>query len=306
MVSIVTKVIKGKEYLYLVDSIREKERVIQKTIKYIGKKRPINKHEFKSMLLSYKRGDWILTNFQNQLSCPEHHQMHQVSEEYHKYWRELDSTSQEKEKERFLSNFIANSNAIEGSTLTPQDTFNYLFNDLTPSGKSKKELFMASNLLKAWRYLEHNVKTFPAPKHIQEMHKLVNQEIESEQTLGKFKRVQNYIGEVYTTSYLFVEERMKELLVVLKNAYHGVDNFEVAFQSHAQFEIIHPFVDGNGRVGRLLLNWLLMHKKLMPLAIPFKKRAEYIIALNNARKGKIEAISRFCYTEYLEQYKFMG
>ena len=305
MASIVTKTIKGKEYLYLVDSVREKERVIQRTIKYVGKKRPINKHEFNSMLLSYKKEDWILNNFQDQLSYQEHHQMHQASEKYRKYLQSLDSTSQEKEKERFLSNFIANSNAIEGSTLTPEDTFNYLFNDLTPSGKSKKELFMASNLLKAWRYLENNVKMFPTQKHILEMHKLVNKEIESEQTLGKFKQVQNYIGEVYTTSYLFVEERIKELFLVLKKAYKNVDDFEVAFQSHAQFEIIHPFVDGNGRVGRLLLNWLLMHKKLMPLAISFKKRAEYITALNNARNGKMEAICQFCYTEYLVQYEFM-
>ena len=305
MGSLLTKVIKGNEYLYLVDSIRVKDRIIQKTIKYVGKKRPINKHEFDCMLLSYKKEDWILKDFQDLLSYQEQHQMRQASQKYQNYLRQLDQTSREKEKERFLSNFIANSNAIEGSTLTTKDTFNYLFNDLAPAGKSKKELHMASNLFDAWHYLEKNVKIFPTSKHILELHRLVNQGIESEQTLGRFKIVQNYVGEIYTTSHLFVTERVKELFSLIKKAYSEVDDFEVAFQSHAQFEIIHPFVDGNGRVGRLLLNWLLMNKKLMPLAIPFGKRAEYIAALDNARKGKTEVICKFCCEEYLEQYKFM-
>ena len=53
MGSLLTKVIKGNEYLYLVDSIRVKDRIIQKTIKYVGKKRPINKNEFELDLRDY-------------------------------------------------------------------------------------------------------------------------------------------------------------------------------------------------------------------------------------------------------------
>lgn len=165
---------------------------------------------------------------------------------------------------------------------------------------------MASNLLDAWIYLENNYSHFPTHKDLCELHRLVNQNIESNQTLGKYKKVQNYIGDVYTTSYLFTDERMQKLLHWIKIAFKKIDDLEVAFQSHAQFEIIHPFVDGNGRVGRLLINWLLMMKGLMPLAIRSKKRNEYISALENARKGKLEAISKFCYEEYLETYKFVN
>ncbi len=304
MVSIATKKIKGNEYLYLVESIRKGDKVTQKTIKYIGKKRPISKHEFNCMVMSYNQEDWVL-DFQEQLSYQEHHQMKKASETYKKYIQSLDPVSKENERERFLSTFIANSNAIEGSTLTNEETFNYIFKDLTPSGKSKKELYMASNLLKAWQYLEKNVKEFPTPKHLCELHKIVNQEIELKETLGEYKPVQNYIGETYTTSFIFVKERVEKLFSWIKKAFKEVDDFEVAFQSHAQFEIIHPFVDGNGRVGRLLLNWLLLHRQLMPLAISVKRRADYLTALTNARKGKIEAICKFCYQEYLEQYHFI-
>ena len=145
----------------------------------------------------------------------------------------------------------------------------------------------------------------PKEKDVLVLHRLVNEDIETEETLGKYKKVQNYIGTIKTTSYLYVEENMKKLMRWINRASKELDDFEVAFQSHAQFEIIHPFVDGNGRVGRLLLNWLLMNKGLLPLAIRVKRRGEYLSALNNARKGRIEAISRFCFREYMRQYKFM-
>jgi Fic family protein len=305
MVSIVTKKIKSIEYIYLVDSLRKNGKVIQKTIKYIGRKRPVLMEEFECMKLSYKRKDWILNKFEDELSYKDHAQMKQCSDGYKKYIDGLDSVSKEKLREKFLSVFIANSNAIEGSSLTIKDTTNYLFRDIVPKGYRKKELFMASNLLKAWNYVEENKIRLPNHKDLLKLHELVNKDIEDDETLGKLKEVQNYIGDVYTTSYLFVEERMDALLSWIKKAFAEVDDFEVAFQSHAQFEIIHPFVDGNGRVGRLLLNWLLMYKGLMPLAIPVNKREDYITALNNSRKGIVETICVFCFKEYTYQYKQM-
>lgn len=305
MVSLVVKKIKGKEYLYLVESIRDENKVTQKTIKYVGEKRPILKEELDCMNLSYKNEDWVLTDFKDELSYQEHELMKNASENYRDHVKRLDPVSVEKERERFLSIFIANSNAIEGSTLTVKETFNYLFGDLSPEGHSKKELFMASNLFEAWKYVELNKDKFPDHEDLHKLHELINRSIESEETLGKYKKVQNYIGDVYTTSYLFTGEKMDKLLAWIKKAYSEVNDFEVAFQSHAQFEIIHPFVDGNGRVGRLLLNWVLMHKGLSLLAIKQKARSDYISALNNSRNGKIEAICKFCFKEYMNNYKFI-
>src|SRR3989338_2856997 len=298
MVSIVPKKIKGKEYLYLVNSIREKSRVVQKTVKYIGKKRPISREEFECMIFSYEDQDWILNDCQDELSYQDHEMMRKASKKYRSYLKNLDKVSKYKEKQRFLARFIANSNSIEGSTLSEEETSNYLFNDLSPKGHSKKELFMASNLLEAWNYLEQNCqKRLASGEDLCKLHELVNRHIEIK-TLGKYKKVQNYIADIYTSSHLFVEEKMKKLLDWIKNALECVDDFEVAFQSHAQFEIIHPFVDGNGRVGRLLINWILMNRGLMALAIDSRSRLDYISALNNSRKGKIEAICKFCFKEY--------
>lgn len=305
MVSIVTKRIAGKEYSYLVESIRKGKKVIQKTVKYIGPKRPVPEDEFKCMEMSYKGEDWVLKHAKDELSYQDHHAMRQASQSYKKHLNTLDNVSREKEKEKFLGIFIANSNAIEGSTLGVRETFNYLFKDITPEGHSKKELFMASNMLEAWKYLENNFKRFPEQRDLLEMHKLVNRGIESEQTLGKYKKVQNYVGDSYTSSHLFVKERMSMLIKWAKAAFKRIDDFEVAFQSHAQFEIIHPFVDGNGRVGRLLMNWIMMNRGLMYFAINVNRRNAYISALNSAQNGKMDAICKFCYEEYIGQHKFL-
>ncbi len=304
MVFIVTKKIKENEYIYLVESIRKNNKVTHKTIKYIGKKRPIPKTELECMKLSHSKEDWILGKQEDTLSYQDHIKMKTASDNQKEYLNSLDTMSKEKEKEKFLSIFISNSNSIEGSTLSVKDTHNYLFNDIIPEGKSKKELFMADNLLKAWNYVEKNHKRIPTENDLKTLHKLTNINIEEDSTLEEYKQVQNYIGEILTTSHLFVKERMIDLMKWIKTAFKKINDFEVAFQSHAQFEVIHPFIDGNGREGRLLINWLLMYKELSPLAIPSRKRLKYISALENSRKGKIEAIVRFCFETYLEQYKF--
>lgn len=305
MVHIVTKNIKGNEYLYLVESIRNGSKIIQKTIKYIGRKRPIPKEEFECMKLSHSNKDWILHFHKDYLSYQHHEKLKKKSKLYQEYLTTLDKTSLEKEQHRFLSRFIANSNAIEGSTLTPNETYQYLFEQTIPSGKTKKELHMTDNLFEAWKYIESHFRETPTISHLLKLHALVNKGIEEDSTLGKLKSVQNYIGDKHTTSYLFIEEKLQQLLEWIQNAKKEVNDFEIAFQSHAQFEFIHPFVDGNGRVGRLLLNWLLLQKKLSPLAITVRKRSEYIVSLENATRGNVRAICEFCFEEYINQYDFV-
>lgn len=302
MVSIVTKNIKGIEYLYLVESIRSKDRVVQKTVKYIGKKRPVTKEEFECMEFSYHNKDWVLNKTVDELSYTKHEELKKLSSEYKAYLKKLDLMSRQKQKERFLSAFIANSNAIEGSTMSVKDTFEYLFSDVSPEGFKKKELSMAKNMLSAWNYLEENYKRFPKIDDLKTLHKIVNSDIESESTLGKFKQVQNYVGHELTSSHLYVDEKIKKLFNWTKKAYLQINDFEVVFQSHAQFEIIHPFIDGNGRVGRLLMNWLLMNKGYLPLAIESRSRIKYISALNNARREMLLPMCEFCYSEYKNNY----
>jgi Fic family protein len=303
MVHFVIKNIKGHEYLYLVHSVRIGDKVVQKTIKYIGPKRHISRDEFLCMKDSYENNDWILNGFKDELSYKDHEKLNKLTKSYKKYIESFDKISYENEKKKCLSKIISNSNAIEGSTMNIKDTYNYLFEDVIPKKTTKKELNMASNLIKAWNYVSLNKNRFPKIEDLLILHKLINQDIEDDRTLGKFKKIQNYVGDSSTTSFLFVEDKMIKLFEWIKKAFYKMDDFEVIFQSHVQFEIIHPFIDGNGRVGRLLINWLLMYKNKLPLIIQNKNRSEYLSAINNSRRGKIEAISKFCFKEYINEYE---
>ena len=98
---------------------------------------------------------------------------------------------------------------------------------------------------------------------------------------------------------------MDLLLGWIKKSFKTINDFEVAFQSPAQFEIIHSFVDGNGRVGRLLINWILMYKGYCLLSIAVKNRGTYILALEDNRSGNLKSLTTFCFKEYLSYYQFV-
>ena len=298
MASIVTKVIKGKKYFYLVRSIRKGDKVRQETLRYLGRARPLTKEEKTCIIRSHQEEDWIIKAFRDELSYQDHTVMKKHSNHLQAARKHLDPVSKEKERERFLSTLIATSNSIEGSTLTADETFQYLFNDLSPKGKNRKELHMAQNLLHAWEYVEQHHKKLPTNQNLKALHALVNKNIETPETLGEYKKVQNYAGRALTTSPFFVEERMKRLHNWIQNAYKHINAFEIAFQSHAQFEVIHPFIDGNGRVGRLLLNWLLLQQGLEPLIVRNTQRLAYIEALENARRGSLEPLCKLFFQEY--------
>jgi len=100
--------------------------------------------------------------------------------------------------------------------------------------RKKKELFMATNLYNAWIFLEKNCHRHPTHHDMHELHKRVNRDVETEETLGRYKTVQNYIGDVYTTAYMYTQEKMHKLLRWIRSAYKNINDFEVAFQSPPQ------------------------------------------------------------------------
>lgn len=126
---------------------------------------------------------------------------------------------------------------------------------------------------------------------IKEMHKiLLNNVRGSSKNPGEFKRQQNYIGSVSSISYTPVPANLTdEYMSNLENYIHR-DDISLLIQSaiiHAQFEMIHPFEDGNGRIGRLLIPLFLYYRELLPYPTFYmskyfeKDRSLYISNLNN-------------------------
>ena len=182
------------------------------------------------------------------------------------------------------TNFIYNSNAIEGNTLTLKETDIILRYGVTVKGKSLKEHEEVKGQEYALNFLKEVIKTNESLslRLIREFHALVlNDDIENR---GKFKKSNNEIlGTGFeTTPYYLVEEKLTELIEKFNSSENNDLIMKVAC-FHADFEKIHPFIDGNGRTGRLLLNLELMKNGYPITVIRNEEREEYYTALETAQ-----------------------
>jgi Fic family protein len=177
------------------------------------------------------------------------------------------------------------SNAIEGNTLSRNETALVVEKGLTVRGKSLREHLEAVNHAEALDYLGSLAREGERPitRHdILSLHSLVLRRIDDENA-GRFRSIQVRIAgsEVILPAPLQVPTMMDDLVSWL-NAPHSEHTATFAADAHLKFVSIHPFVDGNGRLGRLLMNLILMRGGYPPALIRKEDREEYI--------GAIEAI----------------
>ncbi len=179
------------------------------------------------------------------------------------------------------------SNAIEGNTLTRHETAQLIDKGLTAAGKSLNEHLEATNhacaLEWVWKKVKEGVHPITA-QDILHMHSLILKGIE-ERHAGCYRTISVRIAgsRGIFPNPLKVPEKMEELMQWLKTASdHPVT---LAMEAHYRLVSIHPFVDGNGRVGRLLMNGILMMHGTPPAIIRKRDRVSYIEALEKAQLG---------------------
>ncbi|MBD8922712.1 Fic family protein [bacterium] len=176
-----------------------------------------------------------------------------------------------------------NSNGIEGNTLTLKET-QVVLEGITVGGKSIKEHLEAINHQKAILYLNDLVKeNNPITEwNIKSIHQLVLKNIDDENA-GRYRRENVTIkGATHISpDYLKVPELMEKLVLNYKNW----NNFHPIIQAsllHGELVKIHPFIDGNGRTSRLLMNLDLMNHGYNPIIIKKEDRLKYYEALDKA------------------------
>ena len=189
--------------------------------------------------------------------------------------------------ETYVSQFTHDSTAIEGNTLTLQETAGLLFDEILPSTKPLREVNEVLNHRKAFdRLLDYEGDICRA--FILELHELVMRDTlrsELNSQIGRFRNVQVYIRGVdwLPPAPEYVPKDIKNLLSWYTKNKKKLHPFIQATYFHIGFEIIHPFIDGNGRVGRLLMNFIL-HKNGYPMInIPLERRFEYYDCLATAQ-----------------------
>lgn len=176
-----------------------------------------------------------------------------------------------------------NSNGIEGNTLTLRET-QVVLEGITVGGKSIKEHLEAINHEKAILYLNDLVKeNNPITEwNIKSIHQLILKDIDDENA-GRYRRENVTIkGATHIPpDYLKVPELMEKLVL----NYENWNDFHPIIQAallHGELVKIHPFVDGNGRTSRLLMNLDLMNHGYNPVIIKKENRLEYYESLDKA------------------------
>ncbi len=186
-----------------------------------------------------------------------------------------------------------NSNAIEGNTLTLSETRMVLEEGITIKGKSFKEHLEVSNHHDAIEYVEQlSVNDNPiTATDIRSVHALVMQKIDKEYA-GKYRT-----GAVRITGASFVPPEasdvpilITELMDYIATNPENLPDIVLAVMLHHRFVWVHPFFDGNGRSGRLLLNLFLLRKGFPPAVLLKDDRKKYYDALKKADKGDISKL----------------
>ncbi len=184
--------------------------------------------------------------------------------------------------EQFVLEWTYNSNAIEGNTLTLKET-KVVLEGITIGGKSMREHFEAINHKEAIDYVEAIVSNDePFNEHvIKSIHQLILKDIDNDNA-GVYRKENVLIAGAEHTppDHILVTEQMTTLLKNY-NQFKG-HPLERAARLHIDFVKIHPFVDGNGRTARLLMNLDLMKAGLQPVVIKTLNRLSYYEALDKA------------------------
>jgi len=177
-----------------------------------------------------------------------------------------------------------NSNAIEGNTFTLKET-KVALEGITIGGKTMKEHFEAINHKEAILFVEDLVKKKRnlSEWDIKSIHQLILKNIDN-RNAGIYRTVNVTISGAEHTppDFLRLQTDMEDFINWYKTELKHLHPVEKAARVHAVFVKIHPFVDGNGRTARLLMNLELMKDGYPPVILPVEKRLEYYETLDMA------------------------
>ncbi len=209
-------------------------------------------------------------------------------------------------RDQFYLSLTYNSNRIEGSTLSESDTAAILFQNAALPNKSLVEHLEAKNHQAALQYLfEH----LAAKKSLDEdlilkLHSILMNAIRSDAGIYRNHGVRIMGTHVPTANHQKVPDLMKELVRDVKQS--KTDTIADIASIHSTFEKIHPFGDGNGRIGRLLMHAMALRENLPPVVVLQEKRRLYTAYLNKAQmKDDQSLLEDFVCDSILEGYRIL-
>ncbi len=186
-------------------------------------------------------------------------------------------------RDQFILKLTYHSNSIEGSTLTEPDTAAILFDNAALPNKSLTEQLEAKNHQTALNYLfAHIAKKEKIDEAlVRKLHSILMNGVHPDAGMYRNHAVRITGVNLPTANYMSVPKLMSE--VMTKAALKTQDIIASTASTHSRFEQVHPFSDGNGRVGRLLMNAMLLKANFVPAIIRQEQKQLYYTYLYKAQ-----------------------
>lgn len=291
MASVRKKTAGKQEYYYLEHSFRERGK-IQKKEKYLGKTLPDNLEELKRQIIAETYRDKWLDLFDK------------IKTEYSAQEKTTPPSAREKETENFIIKFTYDTNRIEGSKLTFRETSLLLEKGITPNEKNLSDVKEAEAHRNAFYEMLGYEKELSL-NTILYFHKKLFEGTKKD-IAGKLRQHQVAISGSRFTPPFPVE--VYPLLMDFFRWYgrnkDRMNPVELAALVHLKLVTIHPFADGNGRISRLIMNFVLRRYGFPMLNIPYEKRSGYYNALEKSQIKKDETIFlQWLFKRYLNEHR---
>ncbi|MBC7073811.1 Fic family protein [Candidatus Parcubacteria bacterium] len=274
----IRKKIRGKQvYFYLEHTIRKGDKIEKKEL-YLGKKIPKDIEEIKkNFLYEIYREKWEKI-------------LEKIKEGYQKELKKMPPSAKQKEIETFAIQFTFDTQKIEGSTLTLRETADLLERKITPKGRPIHDVKEAEAHWKIFLEMLKCKKDLSLSL-VLKWHKELFNETKPD-IAGK---IRNY--QVKISGSKFVPPYPVEVYPMLRDFFRWYEKnkkklhpVELAGLVHLKFVTIHPFADGNGRISRLMMNFVLNKNGFPLLNISYKNRNSYYTALERSQIKKQDYI----------------
>ncbi|MFT4244392.1 MAG: Fic family protein [Candidatus Woesearchaeota archaeon] len=193
-------------------------------------------------------------------------------------------------EEQFLIEHVYDTNRAEGNTFTLKETELLLTKGIIDKTHKKREVFEIENTVKAFEYIQEYTSNLDM-KFIQKVHELITKNAlldpNNEGRIRKKGEDVRMLGNPYIcpSGGLSTKKLLKETLYIFHQEYEKKPHDSIV-RFYSAFVAIHPFVDGNGRTSRMLLNWLLIREGLPPINFKSQEHEKHCILLNNFAFGK--------------------
>lgn len=281
----------NKKYFYLAHSYRDGKSVKKKQV-YLGGSIPKDIENQKIKFMREFYAERFLKNIDK------------IKKNFNMEYGLMPKSVREKSKENFAIKFTYNSQKIEGSTLTLKETADLLEGGISPGSKPIRDAKEAEAHRKVF-FEMLNYKKNMNLQIVLKWHKDLMQDTERD-IAGKVRNHNVAIARSKFSPPMYIEldTLLKEFFDWYNKEKKNLHPMELAALTHLKFVTIHPFSDGNGRISRLLMNFVLKDNDFPLLDIQYIKRAGYYNALERSQMKEDENIFiQWLFRRYLSEYK---